>query len=415
MVEAAPGPLAGIRICDLTGQLAGAGATRLLAAFGAEVIRVEDPVTDGAWDLLRTAGPFPGGIRGRDRSVSFNNHNVGKLGVTINLRDDRGRQLLRELIEVSDVLTENFASGIFARLGFPYETIRDIRPDIIYVSNSGFGSSGPYVKYKTWGPIVQAFCGLTYTSRLPGQPPAGWGYSYMDHLGAYYMAMAALAGLFHRDRTGEGQWIDMACTEAGTTLLGPLLLDYTVNGRSTDDDPAWSSNRGRFPAMAPHGIYPSRDADRWVAIACRDDAEWIRLREAIGDGWARDPRWEAASVRCANADQIDQHVGEWTSQFPVSDLVALLAAAGVTASLVASPRERIDLDPAAKAWNLWPEVLHTDLGWVRVDGIPVHFSETDWRIEKGAPCLGEDNERVFRDLLGRASADLERLGADGVI
>ena len=211
--------LSHLRICDLSGQLAGAGATRFLAAFGAQVIRIEDPVRQGTWDIVRGAPPFVDDRRGIEMGGGFNNHNVEKLGITLNLRTERGKQLLRELVAVSDVVTENFAAGVLARMGFPYEELRAIKPDIVYVSNSGFGATGPNSAFKTWGPIVQAVSGLTFSSGRPDQPPAGWGFSYMDHMGADTMAVAILAGLIHRNRTGEGQWIDMACTEAGTTLV----------------------------------------------------------------------------------------------------------------------------------------------------------------------------------------------------
>jgi crotonobetainyl-CoA:carnitine CoA-transferase CaiB-like acyl-CoA transferase len=421
MVSAVAGPsgrsgaLGNLRVCDLSGQLAGAGATRFLAAFGAEVIRVEDPVTEGAWDLVRVSGPFPGGIPGRDRSTPFNNHNAGKLGVTINLRDERGRSLLRELVTVSDVVTENFSAGVFTRMGFPYETLRELRPDVIYVSNCGFGASGPYSKYRTWGPIVQAFCGLTNLSRLPGGQPAGWGYSYMDHMGASYMAMAILAALVHRDRTGEGQWIDMSCVEAGTTLLGPLLLDSTVNHRRTEDDPLWSSNRAHSPAMAPHGIYPASEPDRWVAVACRDDDQWRRLAALIAEPWAAEPSLDSGADRQADQDRLDDRMASWTRRFPVADLDRMLRSAQVTSSVVASPEERIDGDPMSSEWNLFPTVHHSELGEIRVDGVPVHLSETDWAISKGAACLGEDNALVLGELLGHSPDELEALAKAGVI
>src|SRR5207302_801672 len=212
--------------------------------------------------------------RGVDFGGPFNNHNVEKLGVTLNLRTEPGRDLLRRLVAVSDVVTENFAAGVLAGLGFSYDELRHIRPDVIYVSNSGFGHSGPYAGFKTWGPIVQAVCGLTFESGLPGLPPAGWGYSYMDHHGGNFMAIAVLAALLHRQRTGEGQWIDMSCTEAGATLCGPGLLDATVNGRPRRRPGMPHSNRSQFPAMAPHGIYPAAGDDQWVALACRDDRDW---------------------------------------------------------------------------------------------------------------------------------------------
>ena len=223
--------LSPLRICDLTGQLAGAGATRFLAAFGAQVIRIEDPTNQGRWDILRGMPPYRDERRGIDLGGAFNNHNVEKLGITLNLRTARGKELFRRLVRISDVVSENFAAGVMERLSFGYDGLRALRSDVIYVSNCGFGHTGPYRSFKTWGPIVQAISGLTFTSGLPDQPPAGWGYSYMDHTGSYYMAIAILLALVHRQRTGEGQWVDMATTEAGATLLGPALLDYTVNGR----------------------------------------------------------------------------------------------------------------------------------------------------------------------------------------
>src|SRR5690606_18928765 len=149
------------------GQLAGAGATRLLAAFGAQVIRIEDPVRQGRWDILRGSPPFLDERRGINLSGAFNNHNVEKLGVTLNLRTAQGRDLLTRLIAISDVVAGNFAAGVLERLGFGYERLRQIRPGIVCVSNCGFGHDGPYASFKTWGPIVQAVCGLTFTSGLP--------------------------------------------------------------------------------------------------------------------------------------------------------------------------------------------------------------------------------------------------------
>src|SRR6516162_6908724 len=154
------GPLTGVRICDFSGQLAGAGATRFLAAFGAEVIRIEDPVREGRWDILRGAPPFVDDRRGIEFGTGFQNHNVSKLGITLNLRTEPGRELLRALVRVSDAVTENFAAGVLERLGFGYEALVALKPDIIYVSNSGFGQTGPYREFKTWGPIVQAVSGL---------------------------------------------------------------------------------------------------------------------------------------------------------------------------------------------------------------------------------------------------------------
>lgn len=401
----------GLRVCDLTGQLAGAGATRFLAAFGAEVIRVEDPVRHGTWDILRGAPPFKDGVRGIDAGGAFNNHNVEKLGVTINLRDERGRELFRRLVEVSDVVTENFAAGVMERLGFGYEDLCSIRPDLIYVSNSGFGATGPYASFKSWGPIVQAQCGLTAMSGLAGQPPAGIGYSYMDHQGAYFMAAAVLAAVHHRIRTGEGQWIDMACTEAGALLCGPSLLDASINGNAYVVD----SNRGDGPLMVPHGVYPAAGDDAWVAIACRHDADWAALRAVVAAPWMDDPLLATVVGRDQRREAVDAGLAEWTSERARFEVWEALRRVGVPAAAVQRPSERMDDDEESRAWGLWPTVTHRELGEVRVDGIPLHLSETDWVIQRGAPCLGEHNWQVFGDLLGLDGDELAELEAAGVL
>jgi crotonobetainyl-CoA:carnitine CoA-transferase CaiB-like acyl-CoA transferase len=407
--------LSHLRICDLTGQLAGAGATRFLAAFGAQVIRIEDPTNQGRWDILRGMPPYKDERRGIDLGGAFNNHNVEKLGITLNLRTQRGKQLFRELVRISDVVSENFAAGVMARLGFGYDALRALRDDVIYVSNCGFGHSGPYASFKTWGPIVQAVCGLTFTSGLPEQPPAGWGYSYMDHTGGYYMAIAILLALVHRERTGEGQWVDMATTEAGATLLGPAILDYTVNGRPSRRPGQPHSNRSDTPPMAPHAIFPAQGDDAWVAIACRDDADWRALGGVVAADWCHAARFARLAGRLAHQDELEAALAGWTRARSARATAAALVQAGVPATPVQRPGERIDEDPSTAAWGLWPTVKHSAIGEVRVDGLPVHFSETDWEIARGGPCLGEHNDRVYGDLLGLSRAEIAELRREGVI
>lgn len=404
-----------VRICDFGGQLAGAGATKLLAAFGAQVIRIEDPATQGRWDMLRSAGPFVDDRRGVDLGGGFNNHNVGKLAVTLNLRTEQGRVLLRELLAVCDVVTENFAAGKLEALGFGYDVLRSIRPDVIYVSNSGFGASGPLRDFKTWGPIVQAISGLTFTAGLPDEEPAGWGFSYMDHGAAYFMAVAILAALHHRERTGEGQYIDLASTEAGLSMLQTHILDWTVNGRSARRAGSPPGNRAEFADMAPHGIYRAAGDDRWVAVACRDDADWVALAKEIGADWASSPELATLEGRLGALDSIEAALTAWTATQDAEELAARLVGAGVPASVVKRPAERIDGDPDLDAWGLFPSVTHPLMGTVRVEGVPFHLSETDWSVTASAPCLGQHNEAVFGELLGHSAADIERWRSEGVL
>ena len=406
--------LSHIRICDFTGQLAGAGATKWLAAFGAEVIRVEDPVRQGTWDVLRMMRPFVDERRDPDLGGGFNNHNVEKRGITLNLRTERGKELLAELIKVSDAVTENFAWGVMERWGFGYERMKALKPDIIYVSNCGFGHQGPYHRYKTWGPIVQAMSGLTHTSGLPDQPPAGWGYSFMDHTGGYYMAMAILLALFHKQRTGEGQWVDMACTDAGLTLNGPALLDYTVNGRRTRGPGLPHSNRSQSPPMAPHGIYPAREPDHWLAISCRSDAEWQQLAHVIG-GAAEHADFAALEQRMNAQDRLDEIVSAWSRGQDEFEAARALQERGIAAAPVQRPQDRIDRDPDTEGWGLWPTVQHSKMGEVRVDGLPVHFSDTDWEIERAGPCCGEHTEEVLTGVLGIPASEVAQLREEGVV
>lgn len=410
-----PRALEHIRICDFTGQLAGAGATKFLAAFGAQVIRIEDPVRQGRWDILRGTSPFVDERRGIDLGGAFNNHNVEKLGITLNLKTPQGRELLERLVRISDVVTENFAAGVMERLGFGWERLRALRPDVIYVSNSGFGATGPYQRFKTWGPIVQAISGLTFTSGLPDREPAGWGYSYMDHTGGYYMAMAVLMALYHRARTGEGQWVDMSCTEAGATLTGAAILDWSVNHRPTRRPGSPHGNRSDSPAMAPHGIYQARGDDRWLALACRDDADWQALAAVIDRPFVHEARFASRAGRLAAQDDLDARITDWTRDRDAAETARALLAAGVPAAPVTRPEERIEHDPNTAAWGLWPEVEHRAIGKVRVDGLPVHLSRTDWSMERGAPCLGEHNDYVFGELLGLAADEIAALRDGKVI
>ncbi|GAT07500.1 L-carnitine dehydratase/bile acid-inducible protein F [Mycolicibacterium novocastrense] len=395
----------------MSGQLAGAGATKILAAFGAEVLRVEDPATQGLWDALRGVGPYVDERRGVNFGAGFNNHNVGKYGVTINMRTPEGKDLLRELISISDVVCENFAAGVLDKRGFGYAELQKIKADIIYVSNCGFGHTGPYRDFKTWGPIVQAMSGLTFTAGLPDAEPAGWGFSYMDHMSALYMTTAILAALHHRDRTGEGQHVDLATVPAGIAMLPTEVLDWTVNGRAATA----AGNRADFAEMAPHGIYPCAGADRWIAIACRDERELGVLAKVLNEPELSSDRFTTLEQRVRAADELDALIGDVTASRDAATLADDLVAAGLPASMVKSPSERIDDDPDLAAMGLFPTVTHPDMGEVRVEGIPMRCSATPWQITSAAPRLGQHNREVLVDLLGHSEAELDDWAQRGVI
>ena len=408
--------LSGIRICDFTGQLAGAGATKILAMFGAQVIRVEDRLRQGQWDIFRGNGPWTDERRGINLGGTFNNHNVEKMGVTLDMRKPEASEILRELISVSDVVAENFSKGVLDRWGFSYDEMVKIKPDIIYVSNCGFGHVGPYSEYKTWGPIVQAVSGLTFQSGLAGMPPAGWGYSFMDHTGGYHMAIAILMAVYHRNRTGVGQWVDMSCSDGAAALNGPAVLDYTVNGIPTRRPGNPDSNRSIYPRMAPHGIYRCAGEDQWAAVAVRNDDDWRTLCETMGfHDLAADDSLNSVEGRIEIHDALDERIEEWTEMRTPMQVMKLLQDKGVPAAAVQHPEDRIEHDPNTKAWGLFPTVEHEEIGRVRVDGMAVRLSETPATIETGAPTLGQHNREVYGDILGMSSETVGTLTAEGVI
>ena len=209
----------------------------------------------------------------------FNNKNPGKRGISLNVRHPKGLEIAKRLVAMSDIVAEGFSPGVLDSWGLGYEALRAIKPDIIYVQQSGMGAQGTYGRFRTVGPIANAFAGLSEMSGLPEPAmPAGWGYSYLDWMGAYSFALAMLSALFHRARTGEGQWIDASQSEVGLFISGTTILDWSANGR------IWTryGNRSPYKPAAPHGVYPCAGEDRWLTIACFTEAEWRALTDGRG-------------------------------------------------------------------------------------------------------------------------------------
>ena len=265
-VRARRGPLAGIRVADFCWMGVGSVATRLLADFGAEVIKIEDRTRIDTPRKLPIYKDEPARNFGEemidadpDRGGLFNNYCRNKLGVVINMRTLRGRQLAERLIAESSVVSENFAPGVMERWGLTYERLQELSPDVIYARMSGYGHSGPHAQYRSYGPVVQAMSGLSHISGLPGREPSGWGLSYMDNQAAYYNSTALLMAIYGRMRTGQGTEIDVSAIENGINLVGPVLLDVTVNGHTTRRPDFPTGNRLEWPPAAPHGVYPARE------------------------------------------------------------------------------------------------------------------------------------------------------------
>jgi crotonobetainyl-CoA:carnitine CoA-transferase CaiB-like acyl-CoA transferase len=422
-----PFPLLGIRILDFTWFLASAGGTRFLAAFGAESIKVElkshpdtrmaamAPVGGRAARDAATA-PLPG-VSDPDMGGQFNNKNPGKRGISLNVRHPKGLAIARRLVEMSDVVAEGFSPGVLDSWGLGYDALRAIKPDIVYVQQSGMGARGTYGRFRTVGPIANSFSGLSEMSGLPEPAmPAGWGYSYLDWMGAYSFALAILSGLFHRARTGEGQWIDASQSEVGLFISGTTILDWSANGR------IWSryGNRSPYKPAAPHNVYPCAGDDRWITIACFTDAEWRALASIAGHPeWVSDARFATLAARLANQDALDALVREWTRSRDAYETMLALQAAGVPAGVCQTAGDRCDRDPQLAALEWLTEVTGTKIGRWPIAEVPVKLHESPayigGRIDRGAPGYGEDNEYVYGELLGMSSTGIKALAEEGVI
>ena len=422
-----PFPLQGVRILDFSWFLASAGGTRFAAALGAECIKVEwkeNPDTRLAamapvgGRAARDAATSPlEGVDDPDMGGQYNNKNTGKRGLSLNIRNPKGLDIAKRLVGLCDVVAEGFSPGVLERLGLGYDVQRSIRPDIIYVQQSGMGSYGTYGRLRTVGPIAASFAGTSDMSGLPEPAmPAGWGYSYLDWMGAYGFSQALLGALYHRSVTGKGQRIDASQCEAGIFLTSQAILDWSANGR------VWhrSGNRSHNGSAAPHGAYRCKGDDRWIAISCFDDAEWHALCRVAGcPAWADDPRFATLEARLANQNELDRLVGAWTVQTEAFDCMSRLQAAGVPAGVCQTAEDRCDRDPQLRTLDWLTEVEGTKIGRWPVAGVPFKLARTPGHVggvtNRGAPCYGEDNEYVLGELLGHSTADIRRFEEEGVI
>jgi benzylsuccinate CoA-transferase BbsF subunit len=428
MTERAPrrrsGPLVGIRVADFCWVSVGANATRILASYGAEVIKIENrnridltrrlPVYDDA--PARTVGeedsePDP------NRGGVFNNYNRNKLSVTIDLSLPRGRRLAERLVAVSSVVSENFAPGVMEAWGFTYDRLAELSPNVIYARMSGYGHTGPDAHFRSYGPIVQAVSGLTYMGGLPGEEPSGWGMSFMDNQAAQYNAAALLLAIYQRNITGIGMEIDVSAIEVGASLLGPVLLESSLRNRGPIREIYPAGNRLRYPKAAPHGVYPVAGVDRWIAISILDDDEWSRFCAVIPGGalLGLDRRFISQANRVEHADDIDRILTMVLRNCDGSRLTEALQEAGVRAGMVQNAQDLNERDPQLRARKVYFELDHPVIGPARFESIPIHFSamsEDNWR---SGPLLGEDNEYVFQRIVGISKDEYDDLRNEGCI
>lgn len=397
------GPLSGVRVADFSVHAAGPFAGVMLAELGADVIKIESAAR---LDITRR----PHAMYGKPPS-SFEQVNANKLSVTLNLKEPRAVELALELVSISDLVLENFRPSVMDRLGLGYPKLREVKPDIIVVSLSANGQTGPESRYAGYAPMFAALGGLGHLTGYPDGPPVELRHA-MDHSGgmmAAFCAIAALCAKSIHSSTGQegfsllGQHVDVSVRDIATSFMGSALLDYAMNQREA------FRQGNRDDAMSPHGVYRSHGDDAWVSIAIGSEEEWLGLVRALGNpAWARDGKFGDAYQRWLHQDELDRHLEEWTAQLSPQEVTQRLQREGVAAFPSLSADQLMN-DPHLMARDAFPTVEHPDKGRQRAVAPPWRFSETPARVDRWTPDLGEHNTVVFHGLLGLSLEEVKAL------
>ena len=399
-------PLDGLRVADFCWMIAGPATTRILADFGATVTKIE---SEARMDSIRTIGIQPPDSNSVETNGVFNDANTNKQSVTINLGKPRGIELAKEIIRNSDIVTSNFTPQRMARWGLGYEQLRELNPQLIVLSMPVMGAEGPYSGYGSYGNGVIAFGGMNENMGFADRPPTGIGPLYSDFSTPYQAIGALMAAVYHRERTGEGQFIELAQLEATVNLLGTDILEYTANGEL----PPRPGNRSR--AYVPHGAYPCAGEDRWCAIAVGSEAEWQALCAVIGrPELASDARFATAEARREHEDALDEALAAWTGERDAWEVMHTLQQAGVMAGVVEDLEDMTTRDPWMPGRHLVPLgrededlVFTTHEQPIRMDGETPPL--------RTSPRWGEHNEQVLRGELGLSEDEYFALVAERVI
>ena len=390
-------PLAGIRVADFTWVWAGPFCTLQLAHLGAEVIRVE---TNTRICVTRLLPPWADGEFGVNRSGYFNQYNQGKRSLGLDMKQPGAVDIAKKLVSRCDIVCENFAAGVMDRMGLGYDVLRAIKPDLIMIALSGYGASGPESRFVSYGPAQVPLSGLSSVTGYRDWPPMHVGISYGDPNGGLHGAVAVLAALFHRARTGRGQYIDLSQQETSVAVLPEAIIEYTMNGTQPRRD------GNRDPHMAPHGVFRCAGEERWVAITVRSDDEWRRLAQLMGV--ADDPRFATLADRKTNEETLEAVVADWCAARTPEDVTHTLQARGIPAFVSASNRDLAE-DPHLKGAGFFVSRPHPEVGERQHAGIPWRMSRTPCEVRAAAPCLGADTDYVMGELLGYSAAEIAAL------
>ena len=379
----------GIRVADFAWVGVGPLVSKYLADHGAEVIRIESSVRP---EPLRRAPPFVNDTPGLDNSGYYADFNSSKKCVSLNLQHPDGVKIAKRIVEHCDIVTESFTPKAMRAWGMTYEDLCEVRPDLIMISMPMYGLTGPWSMWQGYGHVLQAAAGISHMTAYPGEEPIGTGVAYTDFLVPHFAASALLAALDHRQRTGEGQNIDFGQMEAAIHATETMVLDYTVNGREQQ------ALGAGHPDHAPYATYQCAprgdDDDRWIAITVTNDTELRALADVAGQ-----PSWTTMS-----ADALDDEIAAWTLTQQAEDLMHRLQSAGVPAGVVQTPEDLRNDPQLAHRGHYWM-LDHPTMGHRAYDGPSFRLSETPAELTKAAPLLGEDNEKVYKEIIGMSDEE----------
>lgn len=397
--------LEGIKVVDFTWSIAGPLAVKFLADYGATVIHVESATHP---DFLRVSGPYKDNVPGINRSGYFAFFAANKYGLALNLNHPQAHRVTRRLVEWADVIADNFTPGVMSRYGLDYESARRIKQDIITLSISQMGQTGPMSHVSGTGTNLVGMAGFTSLTGWPDREPVQPFGGYPDLISAVLSAGSLLAALIYRKQTGRGQMLDVSQLEASILFMASSVLNYAVN----NDKGIRQGNRCDY--AAPSGVYPCRGDDRWCAISVLTEADWGNFCRAAGNApWTRDAKFSSLTDRKKNEDKLDRLVGEWTVNFTAEEVMHTLQKHGVAAGVVNTPRDLVE-EPQLIARNTFWELAHAEMGNYRHLGELFHLPLTPAVAEKAAPCLGEDTEYVCSELLGMPQEEFIELLIAGV-
>lgn len=401
-------PLQGLKVLDFSWVAVGPMTTKYLAEHGATVVRVESAKRP---ETLRGAAPFKDGIPGINRSGYFANCNPNKYGITIDMRHPQAKELALRMATWADLVTENFTPGTMESWGLGFQELRAVNPSIIMFSTSMLGRGGPMERQPGFGPVLSSLVGLTHVTGWPDRDPTNPYGAYTDFVVPRFAVPAILAALDYRRRTGEGVHLDLSQLEASIHFSAPFLLDRAVNGRQ--------QNRvgNRDPGAVPHGVYPCKGEDRWIAIACLSDQEWQSLRDVMartGNETIEQERFSNFLGRKGCEDELDQIIGDWTKEWDARQLMDTLQMVGVPAGVVNDSRDLFE-DPQLKHRAHFQYLDHPEIGPYATERSEFTLSRTPGSLDRAAPLLGQDTEYVLTEIIGVSAEEFRSLESDGVL